>query len=516
MSKEIIKYALAVAGVILGWVMVVPAFESPDEQAHLGSISYLISNNQMPVYDKLELTQEMAETQKILGIFRDGLGNNLYTYHPEHHVEYAAGEIGIYEDEIKSLNSAEFRDSYVGKESAKYPILYYAFASLYTRAVNGYDLLTRLYVTRLSGLDIAAVMAVVVWQIGMIVYGKKSYAMLLTLMVMLQPMFSFVTSGVNSDNLHNLLFFLVIYLGLKLIKYELAYKDLFFMALVIALDIYTKPQGFIALPVAGIALLLAVIKSRKWKMLYALFAIGAVAILLGSSQWEKYIHLLSSPNRFDTTFIDYLRFSANKLVAQNAVWYWGVFKWLGVVLPPIYWRIANRVVLLSVVGLGVYLWKVIKKKKVVAPPYTTIFLFLVSLIYALAIFWYDWQHTKLNGYSLGIQGRYFFPTLVAHMAIMLTGIVSLAWNIKTRIWLKRGLVVLFVSLQLGAIYHVVSIYYPAQNLGELISQISQYKPSTFKGNWIYLWAIVYLYSVFYLAKNALSQGKVAAAKPRQT
>lgn len=504
MSKEMLKYALAVAGVILGWVMIVPAFEFPDEQAHMGSVSYMVSHGQMPVYEKPDLTTEMLETQKMLGIYRDGLGNNLYTYHPEHHVEYQAGEIGIYENEIKSLNTKEYRDTYLGNEAAKYPPLYYALASIYTKMVNGYDLLTRMYVTRLSGLDIAAVIAVVVWQIGMLVYGKKSYAMLLTLMVMLQPMFSFVTAGVNSDNLHNLLFFLVIYLGLRLIKYELAFKDLFFMAAVIALDIYTKPQGFIAIAVAAIALILAVIKSHKWKMLSALVVVAIVAALVGSSQLQKYIHLLDTPNRFGTSFVDYVRFSANKLIAQNAVWYWGVFKWLGVVLPPIYWRIANRVVLLSVIGLGVYLYKLIKRKVVISGGYQTLFMFLASAAYAVAIFWYDWQHTKINGYSLGIQGRYFFPTIVAHMSLMLTGIVSLGWNNKSRLWLKRGLVLLFAWLQLGALYHVISIYYPASSITELVGIISQYKPDFFKGFWIYGWSAIYIYSLAYMVFGVIS------------
>ena len=170
MSKEILKYALAIVGVILGWVMVVPAFEFPDEQAHLGTVSYLVDTASMPSYDKQNLTREMAESQKFLGIFRDGYGNNRYTYHPDYHVEYSPSLIGLYEIDILFLNNGADRSTYVGSEAAKYPPLYYGFTSLYMRLVNRHDLITRLYVSRLGGLDIAIIMAIVVWKIGFLIF----------------------------------------------------------------------------------------------------------------------------------------------------------------------------------------------------------------------------------------------------------------------------------------------------------------------------------------------------------
>jgi len=186
------------------------------------------------------------------------------------------------------------------------------------------------------------------------------------------------------------------------------------------------------------------------------------------------------------------------------VWYWGVFKWLGVVLPPIYWRIANRVVLISVVGIGVFFWRIFKKRSTIADPYTIIYFLASSILYALIIFWYDWQHTKITGYSLGIQARYFFPTIVAHMALLMTGIISLGWTPKLRKWLRLLLVVLFLWLQLGGIWRIISIYYPAISLEGIIIQASQYKPDFAKGNWWYLWGSIYLLSLYYLVRNTLS------------
>ena len=510
-----LKFMLAVCGVILGWIFIVPAFEFPDEQAHFGTVSTLIDSGSMPKYGKSDLSLEMAESQKLLGIFRDGNGNNKYTYHPEYHVEYGQGLVGIYEPAINQLNNVSDRNTYVGSEAAKYPPLYYRYISFYTWLSNSRDILTRLYATRLGGIDLVAVMAIIVWQTGLILFKKRVYAATLTFLVMLQPMMSFVTAGINSDNLHNLFFFLILYLSLKIIRDGLKIRDLIFIALTIALDIYTKPQGFIGIPISAIAVLIAVIKTRKWKMLLWIIVIGIATLILGASQWQSYSGLFTVSNVHNITFIDYLRFSANKLIAQNVVWYWGVFKWLGVVMPPIYWRVANRLVLLSLVGILIYWWKIFKNKKTSIDPYAVSFMLLASVSYALTIFWYDWQHTKQNGYSLGIQARYFFPTIVAHMTILITGITSIGWNSKIRKLLRQSLVLFFAWLQLGGIWHLISIYYPGPKLSDYLTQFSQYKPMMAKGEWWYLWIGIYMVSFVYLVKTLLFPGMSGEKLPRQ-
>ena len=510
-----LKYLFAIVGVILGWVMIVPAFEFPDEQAHLGSVSYLVDTGTMPSYEKQDLTREMAESQKLLGIFRDGLGNNQFTYHPEHTVEYSKSHTGLYEPKILSLNDSSNRDVYIGSEAAKYPPLYYHYTGIFMGLVNGSDLITRLYASRLGGLLIVLAMTVVVWKIGLLIFKKKIYAHTLTLMVMLQPMMSFVTAGVNSDNLHNLWFTLIIYLSLRLIHSGLKVKEIILIGLTLSLDIYTKPQGFIALPIIALAVLIAIIRFKQWKMLVWILVAGVIALFLTRTQLTTYMGLMNVSNTHGATFVEYLRFSANKLVAQNVVWYWGVFKWLGVVLPPIYWRVANRVVLLSIIGIVVYFWKAYKKSKIVSDPFITFYLLLVAVIYALIIFWYDWQHTKINGYSLGIQARYFFPTIVAHMTILMTGIISLGWSGWSRKWLRRALVLLFLWLQLGGIWRIITIYYPGLSLSEIIIQASQYKPFFAKGNWWYLWGGLYIVSIIYLFKTSLFPGTLSKARMTQ-
>lgn len=506
------RIILAVIGIILTWGLIVPAFEFPDEQAHLGTVSYLLDNEKLPGYHVPDMTLEMYETQKLLGILRDSYGNNQYTYHPEHHVEYTNSLIGKYELEIPKLNTQSNRSTYIVEEAARYPKLYYAYSGIFMRLANSKDLLTRLFVVRINSLFIAAAMVFTIWKTGMLIFGKEKHALTLVIMTMLQPMMSFVTAGINSDNLQNLMFMVTIYLSLKILLRGFKLKDILAVVIAITLAIYTKPQGFITILIVLTALTMRVIKERRWKLFgwAALVALGV--FILGQEQINKYGAFLSITNADGASLVEHLRFSANKLFAQNSVWYWGVFKWLGVVLPPIYWQVANRVVLLSLAGILIHFYRALRKKKLIVNPLVTLFLILSALIYAVVIYWFDWQYTKGWGFSLGIQARYFFPTILSHMAIMQIGILSIGWSKKFANWLRCGLICLFLWLQLGGIWRILSVYYDTSSLSSLITQLSQYKPALAKGNWWYLWIAIYFTSLIYLIGTSLKSEKSTKKK----
>ena len=481
----------ACVAVVAVWSLAIPSFEAPDEQAHLGTINFLIQNNRLPQGSEIDMTRELALTEKMLGIFRDGHGNNSYTYHPDYHVPYAPGAIGLQEENIRALNTPDMRSSVVATEAARYPVAYYGYDSVFVRPVWGADIFTRLFAARFGSVLLAIVMAWAVWQTGRTLFKNRLYAGVLTVMVMLQPMVSFLSAGVNSDNLHNALFFVVIWLSLSIVERGASPAALGGAIAATVLDVFTKPQGFVAIPVIALAILTRAVRERRWKLLFWVGLVVAVVLTLGVAQWDKYKWLFLTENSHNASFIEYLRFSANKLLAQNVVWYWGVFKWLGVVLPPIYWRVANRVVLISVLGLGVYLWRVATKKKIVASLSSIIFLLASSIIYALAIFWFDWQYTKSIGFSIGIQARYFFPTITAHFSLMLTGLLSLAWSPRLRKYIARGVVLLFTWLQVGGLWRLITTYYDVSSLPTLLNEMSQYKPWFAKGQWWDVWAGLY-------------------------
>ena len=493
-----IKLILSLVGIVALWGLITPLFEFPDEQAHFGTTTFLNSQKRLPTYHEADMNKEMHETQQLLGVLRDDKGNNSYTYHPEHNLEYTNDFVGKYELDIKKLNTPANRSTYIKEEAARYPKLYYLFSGLFLKIVNSKDLITRVFTVRLSSLFITAAMALTLYQSGLLIFKNKLSAFTLASITMLQPMFTFTTAGINSDNLYNLLFMVILYFCLKIIKNGINPKNILLLTLTIAASIYTKPQGLIALPIVFTALGLYILKERRFKLIGWVLAILVLVISISWPQLQKYQAFFTVQNLHQAVLIDYLKFSLNKLLTQNVVWYWGVFKWLGVVLPPIYWRVANRVILLSAFGLLIYFYKAIKKRSIIANPLMIIFLILSTLIYAGVIFWFDWQYVKGWGFSLGIQARYFFPTILAHMALIQTGLLSFGWNKRAQAWINRGLALLFIWLQLGGLWTVIRSYYSTLNLYTFIIQVSQYKPFYAKGNWWYLWFGIYSLSLTYM------------------
>jgi hypothetical protein len=150
------------------------------------------------------------------------------------------------------------------------------------------------------------------------------------------------------------------------------------------------------------------------------------------------------------------------------------------------------------------MWKVLRHKKVITDIYSFHFIFSSAIFYAIAIFWADWIHHKNLAYSMGIQARYFFPTINAHLALLMLGILSFGWSARIRFWLRRGLILLFMWLQLGGLWRLATSYYSVSSVQEFIIQVSQYKPFYLKGEWWYLWGTLYLISLIYLLKISLA------------
>lgn len=513
-------YLFALTFVIAFWGFITPMFEFPDEQVHLESVDYVTRYGHIPSKLSLDVTLEMYKTQELLGTLRSDSGQNKYTYHPDYRIQYTDSIIGKYEKDIKEFNTRENRTIKVKQEAARYPIAYYLYSSFWQKLVNNSDLITRVFAVRLGSLPLAFLMVYFAYQIGLLVFGTGRLALTLALLTFFQPMFSFMTAGINSDNLHNLLFCALFYYSLLLIKTGLSWKSGLSLFAITFLDIFTKPQGYIAIPLIVVALTVSAIKRRQWRGILVFAAISLLLLHTTSDIWLDYF---TAPNSRGVDLSSFLDFSFNKLVTQNIVWYWGVFKWLGVVLPPIYWQIANRVVLLSVIGLVAYVWKAAsgytqtgpeRSRRIIADPYAISFLLLAILTYSLAIYWADWQHHKSLGYSLGIQARYFFPTIAAQFTLLMTGILSFGWSDKSRRWLQSALVLIFLWLQIGGIWRLTTSYYSVASIPDFVVQVSQYKPWYLKGGWWYVWGSLYFSSLLFLVKNALIPRNPPVAQPR--
>jgi len=119
-------------------------------------------------------------------------------------------------------------------------------------------------------------------------------------------------------------------------------------------------------------------------------------------------------------FWQYLKFRIPKLMFEMWPWFWGVFKWLGVVFPPLVLKIITRVAIISGIGLIIkLLWR--RKKDF---EFKVIYFFLLTtIVYIIYLFVWDWRLMQSMGWSQGLQGRYLFVNIIPMMALLMIGIM---------------------------------------------------------------------------------------------
>lgn len=447
------------------WTAAVPIFHTPDEQAHFAQIQWIVENNNFQVHSGENLSVELATAEKLLGVYRDSQGNNKFTYHPEYNIPYSKTTTGLYEKKIQTLPKSD-RTKYVGAEAAGYPPLYYALTSPIYKSVYDAGLIDRLFALRATGLVLIIILAAVSWKTGELVFQSKKAAAALTILVGFQPMVSFVAAGYHPDNLLNIFSSLLLLVCLLVIKHGFKWKYFLAVLFLIYLGLETKQFMFFAAPAAGAICVYAFFKNKylKWLAFLAVLAAPAIAFLL----------LLPIPNMpnvtpesplFNLTLLNYLKFRIPRFFYEMLPWFWFVFKWLGVTLDPAVLKLVTRIEALALIGLVIGLIK--KRDKYI------FFLLVVVISYACYMFLWDWRLMQSRGFSIGLQGRYLLPPIVAEMALLLYGLTNL---VPTKFKQYAFFLVAFgmILLNINALNRLLTSYYDS------VTQASQYKPELIK------------------------------------
>jgi hypothetical protein len=115
-------------------------------------------------------------------------------------------------------------------------------------------------------------------------------------------------------------------------------------------------------------------------------------------------------------------------------------------------------------------------------------------MFAFAI--WDYFFIAKNGFSFGIQGRYFFPMVTFHLTILFIGFLQIAQIIFQKYSSHTAivLIVLMMALNWLSLIFVSFSYYDFSDVATFIKQASQYKPLIFKGDIILVMLLANLIS----------------------
>ena len=245
--KRLVKLLIVAAFFnALSWIILIPVWQYPDEQAHFAQVQDVSEIGKVPPAS-LDTSYEIALSEEILGTSRDSFGNNKYTYHPEYKIDYSQNDSGIREKEILQLSKPS-RTELVKREATLNPPLYYILGASIYKLFDDESLITRVYAVRVLSTAIFVTTIYISFLIGKLIFAKSQFLpLILASLVAFKPMLVFSSTGVLPDTLTNLLFSLIIYLGLRVIRDGFLPKTLVCSALVVFIGILTRQQFSISI-----------------------------------------------------------------------------------------------------------------------------------------------------------------------------------------------------------------------------------------------------------------------------
>ncbi len=311
-------------------------------------------------------------------------------------------------------------------------------------------------------------------------------------------MLVFSSTGILPDPLVNLLFTITIFLGLKILKEELQKSYSVFLFAILIIGVMIRQHFLLSLPIILTSLTLKAIITKKGRkslvgllsftIAFIIFSSLGTNIPLVSNFRIQEFNSIKLGQLLKPEFTSYLLQVFKHFYKETFAWYWGVYKWLSLTLPLGYYRFIKIVLAICIIGVLINLYRKLRSNKLdLELSYLFLFIFS-SILYFLIFVTWDYLFSRSSGYSFGIQGRYFFPLVVAHLAIVVIGlkeIINLFFQKypKYAIFVIVAVMVIFNDLSL---FHVASSFYNTLSLSTFIIQASQYKPLFFKGNTIIL------------------------------
>ncbi len=469
----------------INWAAMVPLWQTPDEQAHFAQAQDYAAVGFRPNPGP-STSQDIVISEKLLGTFRDELGNNKFTYHPEFRLPYSNSTTGFNEKEIVNLPAA-MRKVFLINEATGYPPLYYWYIALINKLIWGQDLITRVFVSRIATVVISTAGILAAYGVGREVFVGRAVALAAAAVWGFMPMRQFVGSGVTSDALMNAVYPLAVLFLVKLaVKPS---KKIFRLSMsMIGIAMAVKLQSVFLVPIWTAALRSGKLSSRAGKLAVWLIGLIFVITVMGhirplTSRFPRILGYLFLPEiaNFSDLYsspsvLEYLKVTAAELYRQGFPWYFGVYRWLSLTLPIWIYRVIKLVLLASAAG-WIFGW--LKRRGGIVRWKPLAIVIFSAAVYGGGLLLWNFFYWKSHGFSLGIQGRYFFPNLAEHMILLMGGLILVAGS-GFRKMIVFLAVMGMVIFNWYSLWFVSSSYFDNSNFNTFFLQASQYKPWFFK------------------------------------
>ena len=164
--------------------------------------------------------------------------------------------------------------------------LYYLLAALPLRIIRYTDITLQLYCARLVSLLLYLISLAAAYGIAIeLTLPGHALRWMLPVSIALLPGFTDLMTAVNNDAGAVASFSLFLWVAIATIRRGLSWVRFLGLALTVAACLLTKNTVFIALPLAGLALLFSVLHGSRRRIAWALFGLAVVAAFLIMMRW---------------------------------------------------------------------------------------------------------------------------------------------------------------------------------------------------------------------------------------
>jgi 4-amino-4-deoxy-L-arabinose transferase-like glycosyltransferase len=422
---------LAIVVVVgLGWALLVPPWQSPDELAHFAYAQSLAESFTLPgVNGRAGASSDESFADAAVGASRGA-------FWPEPAPpDWSRADYAAYLASEHGADPPSKSDGSGPSSAAQNPPLYYLFADVGYLVDQGGTAFGRLYAMRISGVLLLALTTIGAWLLAGEAFGRRRLSQLACAAVAgLLPMATFMSTNVNPDALLITTWTFALWLGARVINRRADRRDALALCAVTAAAILTKATSYaLVVPVvfalfvgwrrrpasergsalkhiaaAGLVLLVPVV---GWLALA--HALGRSGInTIGSSAahpfnvrqflsylWQFYLPRLPFLTPFRTT----PQLPVYDIWAQQVT---GVFGWLDVFLPGwIYPAAAWAVAGLTIAAVA--LLTRLRERRLMA----LLGFFALTLVALLGLLHITEYRVLIAGGGQFLQGRYLLPVV---------------------------------------------------------------------------------------------------------
>ena len=418
---------LAVAAILgVAWALVLPAWQSPDENSHYGYVQSLVDGPGLPgVADHPMFATEQGLASAAVNA--DQTAASLVT-----RPQWDRGLYDKWKQSEADVTDAQRSDG-GGPNAARSnpPLAYLVYAAPYAAASSAgpFD---RLEWMRIVGVLWLLVTVAATWALAGEVFAQRSiYQLAAAALPALAPMMTFLSASVTPDGMLIALWTVALWLGTRMLRRGLTVQSGVAFMTVVGLACWVKATSYALIPGALLAFGIALLRVHGGRLRLAVPGLAALVIVVGG--WVATARALARPaseqlsSAATASGLD-LRELASYLwqFYLPKLWFmqdfypsipmllplfdvvlkgaWGRFGWLEVVFPEwVYWVLTVVTVAASVAAL-VALWQ----RRGRLDRGVLAFLATVMVTLMAGLHWQEYQ-LKISSGAPFMQGRYVLP-----------------------------------------------------------------------------------------------------------